>query len=57
MEHESDGYTIYNCRGWYRHQRVDEDVGRHGNKSTSGACPNYSIIEIGQNNNKRFEKT
>ena len=34
------------------HQRIGSETGRLGNKRTSGGHPSYSIIKIGQNNEK-----
>ena len=50
VEHESDDYT--NCGSWYSHQRIRTRTGGHGNNGTGGDCPNYSIVEIGQNTEK-----
>ena len=34
------------------HQRSNNETGGLGNKRSSGDHPNYSIIKIGQNNDK-----
>ena len=34
------------------HQRIATRTGGLGNERTGGDCPNYSIIEIGQNTEK-----
>ena len=52
MEHESDDYTNLNWCSWYNHQRIGSRIGRLGNNRTGGDCPNYSIVEIGQNTEK-----
>ena len=52
MEHESDNYTNCNWCSWYSHQRIGTRTGGLGNNWTGGGCPNYSIVEIGQNTEK-----
>ena len=49
LEHESDVYT--NCKWctWYSHWRIIKGTGEPENKRTTGDCPNYYTIEIGQN--------
>ena len=49
MEHESDDYTNCNWCSWYSDQRTGARTGELENNGTGGDCPNYSIIEIGQN--------
>ena len=39
------------------HQRISTRSGGLGNKRMSGDHPNYSIIEISQNTEKRLEET
>ena len=50
--HESDNYTTCNWYSWYTHQRVGTKTGGLGNNGTGGVCPNYCIVEIGQNTEK-----
>ena len=50
MEHESNNYTNHDWCFWYCHQRINKGIEGLENKRTSGANPNYYIIEIGQNN-------
>ena len=53
MQHEAVGNT--NCNWFSRNGpiRIGKGTGRHRNKRTSGHNPNYSIIKIGQNIEKR----
>ena len=53
VEQESDGNTICNWYSWYSHQRIGTMTGGLGNNSSGGDCPNYSIILIVQNTEKR----
>ena len=53
MEHESDGDTNCNWCACYSHQRIDKESEVLGNKRTNGDYPNYGIVEIGQNTEKR----
>ena len=53
MEHESDGDTNCNWCTWNNPQKIGKEVGRLGNKRTNGDNPNFSIVEIGQNTEKR----
>ena len=50
--HESDDYNNFNWCSWYSQQKIGTRTGRLGNNGTRGECPNYSIIEIGQNTEK-----
>ena len=52
MEHESNGYTNRDWCFWYSHQRTIEENGGLGGWRRSGARPNYSITENGQNTEK-----
>ena len=52
MEHESDDYTNCNWCSCYSHQRIGIGTGGLGNNGTRRDCPNYSIVEIGQNTEK-----
>ena len=52
MKYESGGDTNYNWRARYIYQMISKESGIVGNKRTSGDHPNYSIIEIAQNNKK-----
>ena len=52
VEHESDDYTNYNWCSWYGHQRIGTRTGRLGTNGTGRDCPNYRIVEIGQNTEK-----
>ena len=51
-KHELDDYTNCNWCSWYCHQRVGTRAGGLGNNETDEDCPNYSIVEIGQNTEK-----
>ena len=53
VEHESDSYTNCNWYTWYSHQRIRKETGGHGNKKRSGDHLNDSIVEDGQNIDKR----
>ena len=53
MQHESDSDTNCNWCAWYSHQRFGTGTGGLGKKRMSGDHPNYSIIEIGQNTEKK----
>ena len=55
MEHESDGDTNSNWRARSDPQRLCKRAGTVGNPRTNREHPNYSIIEIGQNTEKRRE--
>ena len=48
---EQESYDYTNCNGcsWYSHQKIGTMTGGLGNNGTAGDCPNYSIVEIGQN--------
>ena len=50
VEHESDGETDCN---WCSHQKTDTASGGLRNFRTCGDYPNYSIVDIGQNAEKR----
>ena len=52
MEHESDGDTNSNWCAWCSHQKIGTKTRGLGNKRTWGNHLNYSIIKIGQNNEK-----
>ena len=52
VEHKSDGYTNCIWCSWYSHQRIGTRTGGLKNNRMSGDCPNYNIIEIGQNAEK-----
>ena len=52
VEHESDSYTICSWCSWYSKQRIGKRTVGLGNNMMCGDCPNYSIIEIGQNTEK-----
>ena len=52
MEHEGDGDTNCNWCTWNNPERIGKGTGRVGNKRTSGNYPDYSIVKIGQNNEK-----
>ena len=52
-EHEGNGDTNCNWHTWNNLQRIGNGSGSLGNKRTSGDHPNYSIIKIGQNSQKR----
>ena len=56
MEHESDGNTDCNWCAWYIHQRIGAGTRGLGNKSSSGEHANYSIVTIGQNNDKSLRR-
>ena len=53
MQHLSDSDTNFNWCTRYSHQRIITGTGGLVNKRTSGDHPNDSIIEIGQNTEKR----
>ena len=53
LEHESVDYTNCNWCPWYSHRRVGSRTGGIGNNATGGGCPNYNIVEIGHNTEKR----
>ena len=52
MEQESDDYTNCNWCSWYIQPMIGTRTGGLGNNGTGEDCPNYSIIEIGQNTEK-----
>ena len=52
VEYESDDYTNCNWWSWYTHQRIGIRTGWLGNNGTDGDCPNYGMVEIGQNTEK-----
>ena len=52
-KHESDADTNCNWGARYSHQIIDEGTGGSGNKRSSGNHPNYIIIMIGQNTEKK----
>ena len=52
MKHEIDGDTNYGWCTWNNHQRINKGTGKLGNKRTRGDYLDYSIIRIGQNNEK-----
>ena len=57
MEHKSDCDTNCNYCYWYSHQRIGTRTRGLGNKRTSGDHSDYSMVEIGQNTQKRLEET
>ena len=52
MEHESNGVTNCNWHTRYIYLRIGTWTGGFGNKRTSGALPNYSIVEFSLNTEK-----
>ena len=52
MEHGSYNDTNCNWYAWYSNQKISTGTAGLGNKSTSGDCLNYTIVEIGQNTEK-----
>ena len=54
MEHKIDGGPNCNWCALQSHQRISTGTERLGNKRASGVYPNYSIIKIGQNTEKRL---
>ena len=49
VERESEVYANWYWCSSYNHEMTGTRNGRLGNNGTGGVCPNYSIIEIGQN--------
>ena len=52
MKHEIEGDTNFNWCTRNCHQMIGSGTEGLGNRRTSGAHPNYNIIEIGQNTEK-----
>ena len=52
MELENDDYTHCNLCSWYSHQRIGTMTRGLGSNWMDGDCPNYCIVEIGQNTEK-----
>ena len=48
MKYESDDYINCDWCSWYSYQRIGTMSGGLGNNGTGGDCPNYSIVEIGE---------
>ena len=55
MELESDGDTNCNWCIWNNPRNISEGTRRHRNK-ISGELPDYNIIKIGQNTEKRVQE-
>ena len=53
MEHEGDSDTSSNWCVWNNSKRIGKGTGRQGDKNKRGEHPDYSIIKIGQNTEKR----
>ena len=53
MEHEGENYTNYDWCFWYSNSRIIKEPGGLGSWQMSGDHPNDSIIENGQNTEKR----
>ena len=54
MEYENDGDNDYNWCTWNSSWGINNEIGRHGNKKTSGDHPDYNIVKIGQNIEKNL---
>ena len=53
MKDESDGNINCNWHARYSHQRIGTGTGGFGKKRTIGDDPTNSVVEIGQNTEKR----
>ena len=53
MEYGSDGDTSCNWCTWNNIQKIGKGTGRLRNSRTSRDHPNYGIIKIGKNTEKR----